>query len=137
MSQAWDAFISYRRLDGTGAAHWLRRRIERHRLPAELAQGRPVQLRAYLDTVFRRSTSDFFAKVIVPAIRSAKAFILVVTPGAHAQHRDGSPNWVERELEEFLREHPDGEGLIVVLAGGRLEDPLPARLSTRFPNIDI
>jgi WD40 repeat protein len=106
-------------------------------LPAELRADSAEPLRCYLDTAFRISSEDFFLKVIVPAVRASDAMIVVATPDACKKLRGGGDNWVERELDTYLEQHPSGEGLIVALAAGRLTDPLPARLHERFPNVDI
>ena len=53
----YDAFISYRRSDGTNVATWLRRRLQDYRLPRSLSAKR--KLRVYLDTAFERANEDF------------------------------------------------------------------------------
>lgn len=124
----FDAFISYRRSDGSVAAHWLRRNLERLRLPPELQRPDRKPLRCYIDVMYRRSTDDFFQKNIVPNLRASRYLVLVATPGVLQRLGDGQPNWVEREIAEF-HATPQGANILIARAAGELGDPLPAVLS--------
>jgi hypothetical protein len=90
----FDAFISYRRSDGAWAAHWLRRNLERTRLPPELERPGRRPLRCYIDVIYRRSTDDFFLNNIVPNLKQSRYLILIATPDALKRRTDGQPNWV-------------------------------------------
>ncbi|HXU81739.1 MAG TPA: hypothetical protein VN914_10110, partial [Polyangia bacterium] len=46
----YDAFISYRRLDGTLTARWLRHRLQAFKLPTGVEGHGHRPLRCYLDT---------------------------------------------------------------------------------------
>ena len=48
----YDAFISYRRSDGTRAAQRLRKLLKSYRLPKSLCEGRAKRLAIFLDTVY-------------------------------------------------------------------------------------
>lgn len=131
----YDAFISYRRLDGTRTALWLRRELESFRLPAALQEGRRAKLRVYLDTAYERGTSDFFANSIRPALLGSRHLIVLATPGA-VQRKAGTTDWIAREISEFLA-GPRGDGVLVARAAGAFDGPLPGDLSERFANMEI
>lgn len=123
----FDAFISYRRSDGAWAAHWLRRQLERMRLPEELQRPQRRALRCYIDVIYRRSTDDFFFNNIVPNLKKSRYLILVATPDAVKLRSDGQPNWVEREITEFLQTRQASQ-VIIARARGELSGPLPSAL---------
>lgn len=131
----FDAFISYRRIDGTAAARWLRARLERYRLPAGLDAGR-APIKAYLDTAFERATEDFWNRNIEPALRRSRCLVVVVTPSVFEPRSDGEPSWVEREIRLFLS-LPHGRNVVVVTAAGNPLDRLPASLHAEFPRMDV
>lgn len=131
-----DAFISYRRSDGSRAARWLRRALLRYKLPPELRSESRGKLRVYLDTVYEKATEDFFTKNIEPALKSSRYLIVVATPDSLKPRSDGRPNWVEREIETF-RATPQGRNILATRAGGDLTAPLPGDLWGSFPNLEI
>jgi hypothetical protein len=86
----YDAFISYRRSDGTAVARWLRRALVGYRLPRALRSRHADELRVYLDTVHERATSDFYERSIKPALQSSRFLIAPVrhSIGGHADGKD-------------------------------------------------
>lgn len=67
----FDAFISYRRSDGSSLAKWLRHRIKSHSLPKQLTvPGSRKKLDAYLDVAYEHATKHFFVNTILPAFAS-------------------------------------------------------------------
>jgi WD40 repeat protein len=131
----FDAFISYRRRDGSAVARWLRSRIESYRPPPGLAAGRKP-LKAYVDTTFERATEDFWNQNIEPALRRSRFLAVVVTPSVFEPRSDGEPSWVEREIRVFLS-LPNRRNVVVVTAAGNPLDRLPEPLRSEFPRIDV
>jgi hypothetical protein len=132
----YDAFISYRRSDGTAAARWLRNRLQTFSLPKPLRGESPKKLKVYLDTVYERATEDFFEKNIEPALTQSRFLIVVSTPDALRPRPDGTPNWVHREVETFAI-LPQGRNIVVALAEGEMDHTLPGGLTEKFPRIEI
>ena len=130
----YDAFISYRRSDGTNVATWLRRRLQDYRLPRSLSAKR--KLRVYLDTAFERANEDFWTNNIEPALKSSRNLIVIATPDTLRRQTTGQPNWVEREIDTFLS-LPQSTNILVVRAKGEFNAELPAHLLERFPRITI
>jgi hypothetical protein len=131
----YDAFISYRRADGSKAARWLRRALQHFRAPKRLAHLRERKLKIYLDTAYERGTSDFYAGTIRPALLASRHLIVVATPDA-VKRPAGGDDWIVREIEDFTA-GPNAANLMVVRGAGLLDDPLPGDLKERFPNIEI
>jgi WD40 repeat protein len=131
-----DAFISYRRSDGTRAARWLRRVLLSYRLPKTLQTNPPKKLEVYLDTVYEKATEDFFENNIKPALEASRYLIVIASPDAQNSRADGSPNWVEREIDVFQRT-PQRLNVMVARTTGDLEGPMPSNLRQLFPNIEI
>jgi hypothetical protein len=129
-----DAFISYRRSDGTKAARWVRRAIESFRPPKKLREAYGRRLTAYLDSAYERGSSDFYAQNIHPALMAARHLIIIATPDA--VKRPKGEDWIQREVEDFSARGP-GASVFVVRAKGELTDPLPADVAARFPNVEI
>jgi WD40 repeat protein len=132
----WDAFISYRRSDGTKTARWLRSRFHSYKLPKILRKKHQKKVRTYLDTSYEQATEDFFEKTIAPALKQSRFLIVVSSPDALKPNDDGSPNWVVKEIEYFGN-LSQGNNVATVLARGEFTDPLPGDLKERFPNIEI
>lgn len=87
-SEPWNAFISYRRVDGRGAAAWLRRRLQVYRMPAALrTYARPLQI--YQDTAYESATVDFYNDSIRPALDRSRHLIVVCAGQAYAPLPDG------------------------------------------------
>ncbi len=132
-SERWDAFLSYRRLDGRRAASWLRRRLQRFRMPARLA-GYERPLRIFQDTSYERA-GDFYKDTVRPALSRAETLIVLCTKRAD-EPLPGGPNWLQREVTEFCALPPQRR-IVPVLIDGEFGDPLPCDLHARFPNIEI
>lgn len=131
----YDAFISYRRSDGAGVARWLRREIQSYRLPRALRGKYNRKLRVYLDTAYERGTSDFYEQSIRPALLSSRYLLVVATPDARLR-KAGAEDWMAREVADFSN-GPHGRNVVAVRGAGEFDDPLPADLAERFPNIEI
>lgn len=131
-----DAFISYRRADATLVAHWLRYRLRHFRFPPEL-RGRGYRSPdCFVDEFFRRSTSDFFDHWLEPRLRTTPFLILVMSPKVMEPLPTGEKNWVQKELEEFLK-HQTKDRVLIVLARGHFTQPLPAALADRSDIADL
>ena len=131
----YDAFISYKRSDGTRAARWLRRRLLSYRLPRALRDRWPRKLSVYLDTVYEKATEDFFERNIKPALMRSRHLIVVLTPAVlAAAERQG--DWVAREVREFGGTS-QGRNLIVVTAPGVDILEMPWGLAEQFPHLEI
>src|SRR5262245_19360444 len=130
-----DAFICYRRSDGSAAAHWLRAQLQSFKLPRGLAPSGARKLSIYLDSAYERSTTDFYEQEIRPALLASKHLIVVSTPDA-LNVRPHGRDWILREIEEF-EATPRGASIVAVRGAGALDDPLPGALLDRHPNIEI
>jgi hypothetical protein len=133
----YDAFVSYRRSDGTKVARWIRRELESYRAPRSLRDRFERKLRVYLDTAYESGTSDFYEHNIKPALLASRFFLIVATPAA--LRRPGAAageDWIEREVQDFTS-GPNANNVIAIRAAGEFDDPLPADLHHRFPNIEI
>jgi tetratricopeptide (TPR) repeat protein len=135
-TEEYDAFVSYRRSDGSQAARWLRRALQSYRVPRSLRRqyGRR-RLKVYLDTAYERGTSDFYENTIRPALLSSRWLLVVSTPDARLRP-SGAEDWIQREVADFS-EGPNGRNVIAVRGAGQFDDPLPADLTVRFPRIEI
>ena len=131
----YDAFVSYRRSDGSRAAHWIRRELQAFRLPKALRHRLDRKLKIYLDTAYERGTSDFYDQSIRPALLASRHLIVIATPDAMLR-KAGAEDWIAREVADFTA-GPNGTNVMVVRAAGAFDDPLPADLAARFPNIEI
>lgn len=132
---AYDAFISYRRVDGARVAHWIRRELQDFRPPKRLRHKLPRPLKIYLDTAYERGTLDFYTETIRPALMSSRFLILLATPSAVARPA-GTEDWVRREIEDFTS-GPNGRNVMVVRAAGDFDGPLPGDIGQRFPHVQI
>lgn len=134
----YDAFISYRRSDGSVHAQRLCRKLLDYKLPLELKDDVSRQeLSIYLDTRYERADSDFFEDTIKPALRESRHLIVVQTPDALKPRDDGTPNWVEREIDYFCSLPQEGREISIALAKGDFNGPLAGDLRRRFPQIQI
>jgi hypothetical protein len=131
----YDAFISYRRSDGTAVARWLRRALVGYRLPPALRSRHADKLRIYLDTVYERATNDFYERNIKPALQSSCFLIVVATPDA-MRRPQGVEDWIDREIRDFTRGQ-DGSNVIAVRGSGEFDGPLPGDLKQLCPGIEI
>lgn len=132
---SFDVFISYRRSDGARAARWLRRELEAFRPPRSLRNRYRRRIKVYLDTAYERGTSDFYEQSIKPALLGSHFLVVVATPNAIRRSAD-TEDWIAREVSDFAA-GPRGANVIAARAAGEFDDPLPADLSRRFPNIEI
>lgn len=131
----YDAFISYRRSDGSRTAQWLRKELESYRPPKKLQMAAGKRLRIYLDTAYERGTEDFYEQSIRPALLAAHYLIVIATPDAVARPQ-GTSDWIQREVHDFA-ETPQYRNVLVVRGAGDASVPLPADLNQRFPNAEI
>lgn len=133
-AQSYDAFISYRRSDGTAAARRLRAMLRAYRLPRALEKFGARRLNVFLDTVYERGASDFYEETIRPALMASRHLLVVATPDAVM--RSQGDDWIAREIADFSA-GPNGRNVIVVRAAGEFLDPLPADILQRYPHIQI
>src|SRR5437016_9166949 len=86
--QPYLAFVSYRRRDGSGPAHWLRQRIGTFVPPRELG-GKIASAdqrvggrfnRVFLDLSYQRSHTDFWNDHIAPSVHRAENLLVLLTP---------------------------------------------------------
>jgi hypothetical protein len=132
----YDAFVSYRRSDGTKVARWVRRELETYRVPRSLREGFGRKLRVYLDTAYESGTSDFYQQNIKPALLASRFLLILATPGAMRREGAAGEDWIEREVSDFTS-GPNANNVIAIRAAGEFDDSLPADLGRRFPNIEI
>ena len=140
----YDAFISYRRRDASSLARWIRDRLQRQTLPAEVVQGLAPEKRAiherrpriWLDSAFEKPSDDFLTKKIYPALDNSARLIVVSTPSAFEtiQDRYGNeePNWLVREIDRFLSVSATDKGpraVDLVLGPRGTDDRFPGRLN--------
>lgn len=131
---AFDAFISYRRSDGTKAARRLRQKLQRYDISKRLRHQRQRKLNVFLDTVYERGTDDFYERNIRPALLSSRRLIVLATPDAIL--RPDGDDWIQREIQEF-RAQRGSENILVVRAAGDFLAQLPGDLDVTTPNIQI
>ena len=131
----YDAFISYRRVDGEPFAAWLRAKLEAYRFPKRWPDKRPP-LKVYLDKPFERASEDFWQENIEPALTKSRYLIVIVTPATYQPRSGGQPNWVEREIE-FFNKLEQRRNVLVALMSGDFDAPLPAGLREKFPQITV
>ncbi len=132
----FDAFISYRRSDGSDAARWLRNKFQSYHLPPELREGRKEKLNIYLDAIYEKPSEDFWESTIAPALSDSAHLVLIATPEAYDRQSDGEVDWLKREIDYFISIHGINR-VIIVLAKGNFDDPLPNGLKEKYPNIEI
>jgi len=153
-SYDYDAFISYRRKDAIALARWMRSKLQRVKLPADVLAAvsednkalharRP---RIWLDQIYEKASDDFLLKKVFPALDRSARLIVISTPSVFEviSGKDGSeqPNWVVREIDRFLeissvtgRTRP----VDIVLGPKGAEDRFPGRLAQqmRWDFIDL
>jgi tetratricopeptide (TPR) repeat protein len=131
----YDAFISYRRSDGSAVARWLRRELTGFRIPRSMRAQFGRKLNVYLDTAYERGASDFYDQSVKPALLASSHLIVVATPNA-VQRTSPAEDWIAREIADFAA-GPNSRNVMAVRGAGQFSDPLPGDLSSRFPNIEI
>lgn len=130
----FDAFISYRRSDGTKAARRLRQKLQRYDIHRRLKHLRQRKLSVFVDSVYERGSDDFYERNIRPALLSSRRLIVLATPDAES--RPNGEDWVQREIMDF-RAHRGAENILVVRAVGDFLAQLPGDLNVTAPNIQI
>ena len=124
----YDVFISYRRGDGLRIADWLSRRLRHYRPPRGFHRLAP--LRIYRDLERERVTPAIWSERIRPALLRSRFLIVILTESVNQTATDGSPNWVIREISEFLGA-PQGTNVMLVRESPGT--PMPAVITERFP----
>jgi WD40 repeat protein len=130
----FDAFISYRRVDGSAVAQRLRQALRGYRLPAALRTGDERRLSIYLDTIFERADDDFFDNTIKPALAESKFLIVVLTPEVLEPN-----NWVQREIDYFRHDLKRGQNILFTTAWDDWVTAVPPELgaSPRAEVVDL
>lgn len=149
-----DAFISYRRRDGSELARWLARRLRGAHLPpsirgaVEQASRKAYRAgrRIFLDVGFEKPAANFLTEKIFPALDRSASLIVVVTPSAFEQvtGADQMPadNWLCREIDRFIAESTrlgHARPIFVVVGPGEDGSRFPGRLggSTDWDWVDM
>jgi hypothetical protein len=135
-SSEFDAFISYRRSDGSGTANWLRNAMQSFIPPRELSHLLERRVKVFLDTAYERGADDFYQRTILPALRRSRHLIVVATPNAISQGRNISDDWIAREISDF-KDGSNPNNIIIVRGAGKFDDPLPGALDLVHPNAQI
>jgi hypothetical protein len=85
--------------------------------------------------MYERATKDFYDGVTGPALLGSRYLIVVATPDA-VDRGAGKTDWMRREIGDF-EAGPNAGNLIVVLAKGSMDGPLPGDIRQRYPNAEI
>lgn len=128
----FDAFISYRRSDGTRMARALRKRLQTYNISKRLPDHTGQKLKIFLDTIYERGAVDFYEKNIFPALTRSKFLIVLATPDAVL--RTKGEDWILREIMDF-RTHCQPDNILVVRTLGEFDDVLPGDLDKTLPNV--
>jgi hypothetical protein len=153
MQSSYDAFISYRRAEASALARWIRNRLQRYRLPAEVLDTLPREKqelhqrrpRIYLDRIYEKPSGDFLQEKVFPALDASQRLIVISTPSAFDTIRDANggeaPNWLVQEIDRFLGPKTGrwDRPLDIILGPMAPEDRFPGRLSEnqRWDWIDL
>ena len=113
MKQHYDIFISYRRLDEQGN---ISGRDQAHLIAKQLEL---VGYHPFFD--YSEITDDVFAEVILPAVKTSKVFILVLTKNALDRCKN-EDDWVRREIETAIN------------SGNKIINVSPDNTFNRFPD---
>ena len=125
------AFISYSHRDRR-FAKWLHRKLETYRLPRALAStastghSRNPLSPVFLDREELASSTSLSASV-VRALQASAALVVVCSPAA------AQPRWVNEELGQFRRQHPDRPVFAIACEGDPGADPLTDPESAAIP----
>lgn len=145
-SYDYDAFLSYRRRDATRLAQWIRRRLQRFRIPPEIlrelsSERRELHERTpriWLDTSYEKSSDDFLVKKIFPALDNSARLIVILTPAAleqvYGREGEAHENWLVREVDHFLGSAAADQAsrpIDVIFGPGATEGKYPGRLSEK------
>lgn len=123
-----DVFISYRHADGRDYASFLWTRLRRVHIPKAFRES-VAPPRVFRDVEQERVTPDLWDDRIRPILSRSRFLLLVLTPSVNEPNRDDEPNWVQRELREFLT-LPQGRNVLIVRTSIHAESP--HELSERF-----
>lgn len=127
----YDVFISYRSIDGRRAAEWLSQGLRSYRVPGGFQ--RPVaRLRVYRDVELELVTPAIWEQRIRPALTRSRFLLLVLTPSVLDLLESEQPNWVMREVREFLQ-LPQSENVLLARAGGSDGMQSLPEIAERFP----
>lgn len=130
----YDAFLCHRRQDGWRLARWLRRRIERYRLPKSVPSARPGPLVVFLDRAYEGAAKDYWSQRLVPALDASRRLLVLWTPGAGRRREGADVVW--DEITHFVDRH-GMDRVLLVLAAGDLVQACPAELRQRFPRLEF
>jgi WD40 repeat protein len=129
-------FICYRQDDGDRPAAWLFQVLEGKSLPRGSGQTQPSVLSLYFDKT--AAAIGDWRTIHAPSLETAKAMLVVCTPGAFA--KQGDEDWVHREIDWWLKNRTSPPILIDAGRGdGRW---IPDAIKKRWPhaqrvNIDL
>ncbi len=138
----YNAFISYRRSDGTAAARWLWKKLLKLRLPNAVSKdpmmaGRPPKVKSiWMDRVYERATEDFYEKNVRPALLESEFMLVLASPDVVRPRPDGSENWVQREVADFLQTK-QAANIILASTTGIESVHAPASLKAKFPRAQV
>jgi WD40 repeat protein len=127
----YDVFISYRSVDGRRVAEWLSKGLRNYRAPKAFSKTIPA-IRVYRDTELERVTPAIWQERIRPALVRSRFLLLVLTPSVLEPLESGQPNWVMREVREFL-ELPQSGNFLLTRARGHDAMPSLPEVDARFP----
>ena len=90
-------------------------------VPAEVAERLQQKRRVFVDTRFEVGNEDFWQAHIEPALARSAQLIVLSSPDALQKLPDGTPNWVDREIDTFydLAKRRDKITLALCPAGHR------------------
>jgi len=129
-STEWGVFVCYRQDDGQDVAAWLFNALESLTLPFIPADSTEApKLRVYFDQ--HAPGAGDWTKIHQPSLESARAFLLVCSPGAHT--RLGRNDWVHRELEWWVKNRATAP-IIIDPVGGGSDRWVPDVVKRRWPN---
>ncbi len=109
------------------------------RLPSDLRTTK--QLSVFIDEQYSRGVADYYVENILPALNTSEFLIVIASPSSLLPLEDGSQNWVEREIGDFLA--TDQRANVIIVATREFAtDPariaqLPGGLLKVFPRIQV
>jgi WD40 repeat protein len=125
----WVTFICYRRVDGADAAQWLYDALHGLLLPfIPAGHTAAPKLNVYFDQA--APAVDDWTRVHEPALKRARAFCFVCSPGAYTKLSPG--DWVHRELEWWLSNRNTAP--IIIDPTGEGDRWVPGVIGERWPN---
>ena len=129
-------FICYRQDDGDGLAAWLFEVLEGRSLALGPGQKEPAVLSVYFDQA--AAAIGDWRTIHAPSLETAKAMLVICTPGAFA--KQGDEDWVHREIDWWLKNRTSPP--ILVDAGRGDGRWIPDAIKKKWPhaqrvNIDL